>query len=154
MLLILTAGISGCVEKTPRYTNSVEIKNFSFQPSSITVSPGTMVTWVNNDPMGHTVSSSGETFNSGNMATGDMFNFTYSIPGSYQYQCLIHPSMVGYVIVTSGKDAAMTNATRLGSTEMKDVGNNKTNQSAPVVGLKLVASGFAAPMEFIGSKDG
>ena len=154
MLLILTAGISGCVEKTPPHTNIVEIKNFSFQPSSITVSPGTMVTWVNNDPMEHTVTSSSGTFNSGNMATGDMFNFTYSIPGSYQYQCLIHPSMVGYVIVTSEKDAVMADATGIGSTEMKDVGNNMTNQSAPVVGLKLVASGFAAPMEFIGSKDG
>ena len=72
MLLILTAGISGCVEKTPpqTQTNVVEIKNFSFQPSSITVSPGTMVTWINNDPMEHTVTSSDGIFNSGNMATG------------------------------------------------------------------------------------
>ena len=37
---------------------------------------------------------------------------------------------------------------------MKNVGNNMTNQNGPVVGLKLVASGFAAPMEFISSKDG
>ena len=63
--------------------------------------------------------------------------------------------MVGYVIVTSGQtDAVMVNATGPGSTEMKNVGNNMTNQSAPMVGLKLVASGFAAPMEFISSKDG
>ena len=155
MLLILTAGISGCVEKTPPQTTVVEIKDFSFQPNSITVSPGTIVTWVNNDPTEHTVTSSSGIFNSGNMATGDRFNFTYSKPGKYQYQCLIHPSMVGHVIVASGQtDAVMVNATGLDSTEMKDVGNNMTNQSVPVVGLKLVASGFAAPMEFISSKDG
>lgn len=66
MLLILTAGISGCVEKRPpqTQTNVVEIEDSSFQPSSI------------------------------------------------------------------------------------------NNQSTPVVGLKLVASGFAAPMEFISSNDG
>jgi len=64
--------------------------------------------------------------------------------------------MVGYVIVASGQtDAAVTvNATGLGSIDMKNVVDNMKNQSAPVVGLKLVASGFAAPMEFISSKDG
>ncbi len=114
MLLILTAGITGCVEKTPpqTQTNVVEIKNFSFQPSSITVSQGTTVTWINNDPAEHTVTSSDGIFSSGNMATGGMFNFTFSKPGKYQYQCLIHPSMVGYVIVASGKtDAGTVNAT-------------------------------------------
>jgi glucose/arabinose dehydrogenase/plastocyanin len=155
ILLVLTAGISGCVEKTTPQTNVVEIKNFSFQPSSITISPGTIVTWVNNDPTDHTVTSSVGIFNSGNMATGDRFNFTFSKPGKYQYQCLIHPSMVGYVIVAPGQtDGVMVNATGIGSTEMKDAGNNMTNQNAPVVGLKLVESGFAAPMEFISSKDG
>ena len=157
VLLILTAGITGCVEKTPpqTQTNVVEIKNFSFQPSSITVSQGTTVTWVNNDPAEHTVTSSDGSFSSGNMATGGRFNFTFSKPGKYQYQCLIHPSMVGYVIVASGQtDAGKVSATGPGSTEMKNVGNNMTNQSGPVVGLKLIASGFAAPMEFISSKDG
>ena len=84
-----------------------------------------------------------------------LFNFTFSKPGKYQYQCLIHPSMVGYVIVTSGKtEAVAVNATAPVSTGVKNDVSNMTNQSTPVVGLKLVASGFAAPMEFISSKDG
>jgi glucose/arabinose dehydrogenase/plastocyanin len=152
MLLILTAGITGCVEKTPLQsrTNVVEITNFSFQPGSITVSPGTVVTWVNNDPVEHTVTSGDGTFSSGNMATGGRFNFTFPKPGKYQYQCLIHPSMVGDIIVavSSGQtDAGKVSAIAPGSTEMKNAGNN-------VIGLKLVASGFVAPMEFISSKDG
>ena len=152
MLLILTAGITGCVEKTPpqTQTNVVEITNFSFQPGSITVSPGTVVTWVNNDPVEHTVTSGDGTFSSGNMATGGRFNFTFLKPGKYQYQCLIHPSMVGDIIVavSSGQtDAGNVSAIGPGSTEMKNAGNN-------MIGLKLVASGFAAPMEFISSKDG
>ena len=139
MLLMLTAGITGCVEKTPpkTQTNVVEITNFSFQPGSITVSPGTVVTWVNNDPVEHTVTSGDGTFSSGNMATGGRFNFTFSKPGRYPYQCLIHPSMVGEIIV----------AVASVQTEMKNTGNN-------MIGLKLVASGFVAPMEFISSKDG
>ncbi len=118
VLLILAGGITGCVEKTPpemqTNTNSVMIKNFSFQPSSINVTNGTMVTWVNDDPTAHTVTSSDGIFNSGNIAPGDSFNFTFMKPGIYQYQCLIHPSMVGYVIVASGSAGAVaTNATEL-----------------------------------------
>ena len=161
VLLILTAGISGCVEKTlpaiQTQTNSVEIKNFSFQPGSINVSEGTTVTWVNDDSAEHTVTSIDGTFNSGNIAPGRVFNFTFTKPGKYQYQCVIHPSMVGYVnvMVASGRSGGVAaNATDPSSTDMKSVGDNITNQSAPLVGLKLVASGFAAPMEFISSGDG
>lgn len=158
MLLTMTASMAGCVEKTlpQTQTNIVEITNFSFQPDSITVSPGTAVTWVNNDPVEHTVTSSDGTFSSGNMAAGGRFNFVFTKPGRYQYQCLIHPSMMGYVIVAdaSGKtDPSKVNSTNPGTTEM-DAGNLMTNQSGPMVALKLVASGFAAPMEFISSKDG
>jgi glucose/arabinose dehydrogenase len=158
-LLILTAGISGCVEKTPlemqTQTNSVMIKNFSFQPGSINVTNGTTVIWANDDSTAHTVTSSDGIFNSGNIAPGKVFNFTFTKPGKYQYQCLIHPSMVGYVIVSSGSSGAVAaSATDPNSTNTTKVGNNMTNQSLPVVGLKLVASGFAAPMEFISSRDG
>jgi glucose/arabinose dehydrogenase len=154
MLVILTAGITGCVEKTPQRTNTIEIKNFSFQPGSITISPETIVTWINNDPVEHTVTSSDGLFNSGNIASGEMFNFTFSKPGSYQYQCLIHPSMVGYVIVDSmQKEPALANSTSSNLAKLKNGSINMTNQNF-AVGLKLVASGFAAPIEFISSKDG
>jgi glucose/arabinose dehydrogenase len=103
------------------------------------------------------VTSIDGTFNSGNIAPGRVFNFTFTKPGKYQYQCVIHPSMVGYVnvMVASGRSGGVAaNATDPSSTDMKSVGDNITNQSAPLVGLKLVASGFAAPMEFISSGDG
>ena len=158
VLLILTAGISGCVEKTPpemqTQTNDVMIKNFSFQPSSINVTNGTTVTWANDDSTEHTVTSSDGIFNSGNIPPGKVFNFTFTKPGKYQYQCLIHPSMVGYVIVASGKPAIAATSTDPASTDTTNVGNNMTNQSLPLIGLKLVSTGFAAPMEFISSRDG
>ena len=79
MLLVLTAGISGCVEKTPpvtqTQTNDVMIKNFSFQPGSINVTNGTTVTWANDDPAAHTVTSSDGIFNSGNIAPGAALQF-------------------------------------------------------------------------------
>ncbi len=107
IILIASAGFSGCVEKSPLQTKMVEIKNFSFQPSSIEVSPGTTVTWVNRDSVEHTITATDASFNSGNIETSGMFNWTFTKPGTYQYQCLIHPSMVGKVVVTAAQtDAA------------------------------------------------
>ncbi len=138
LLLILSAcSISCCLEKSQ--TALVEIKNHSYQPSIVNVSAGTTVTWINEDPVVHTVTATDGDFNSGNLATGETFNQTFSRPGTYQYQCLIHVSMVGEVVVTvdrSGNDS-----------------ESKANESAPIVGLKMVAQGFAAPMEFVSSHD-
>lgn len=61
------------------------------------------------------------------------------------------------LILTAGLSGCVEktpNATDPNSANMTNAGDNMTNLSAPVVGLKLVASGFAAPMEFISSRDG
>jgi plastocyanin len=82
-------------------TNSVEIKNFAFGPTPLTVSVGTTVTWTNNDTTTHTVTStSGPTsFDSGNLAQGSTFSYTFNQTGTYDYICTIHPDMHGRVIV-------------------------------------------------------
>jgi glucose/arabinose dehydrogenase/plastocyanin len=135
LLLLLATSISCCLEKSQ--TRVVEIKNYSYQPSIINVSAGTTVTWINEDPVAHTVTDTNGAFNSGNLATGEEFNQTFFQPGTYQYQCLIHVFMVGEVVVTANQS-----------------GNASANEDAPTVGLKILADGFAAPMEFVSSHDG
>lgn len=72
-------------------------------PQGITVSPGTTVTWTNRDPTSHTVTSSstppGQALNSGFLAQGGTFSFTFTVPGSYEYHCDPHPFMTGTVTV-------------------------------------------------------
>lgn len=93
-------------QPTPTNTptaNTVSIVNMSFSPSSLTVTAGTTVTWVNNDSVTHTVT---ETDNqtgpkSGNLAPGQSYTFTFSSAGTYQYHCSIHTSMTGSVTVTA-----------------------------------------------------
>jgi len=165
IILIASAGFSGCVEKSPLQTNLVEIKNSSYQPSSIEVSSGTTVTWVNRDSVEHTITATDASFNSGNIEIGGMFNWTFTKPGTYQYQCLIHPSMVGEVVVTAAQtdtakaDLATANSagSNLSLQGRKDANMNAANMNdanAPVIGLKLIAQGLAAPMEFVSSGDG
>lgn len=81
----------------PVQTSSVSIKNFAFSPATITVQPGTTVTWTNQDSATHTVNST--SFNSGNLSTGQTFTHAFTAAGTYNYTCGIHPSMQGTVIV-------------------------------------------------------
>lgn len=75
----------------------VSIKDFSFNPESITVSAGDTVRWTNMDSVDHTVS--GPSFESGILENGDSFEFLFTDPGVYDYSCSIHPSMKGTVTV-------------------------------------------------------
>lgn len=79
---------------------TVHISGFSFNPSDITVSAGTKVTWINDDPVAHTVTFDDGTFDAGQFPHGDSRSYTFTTPGKYTYHCTIHPSMKGSVTVT------------------------------------------------------
>lgn len=79
---------------------TVKIGNFTFNAPTITVAPGTTVTWVNEDDIPHTVVADDKTtFRSKVLETGDRFAFTFTTPGTWGYFCSIHPHMTGKVIV-------------------------------------------------------
>ncbi len=78
---------------------AVEIKVFAFLPATITVAIGTTITWTNNDSTLHTVTSLTDAFDSGTLANGGTFSFTFTTAGTYQYRCSIHTEMQGTVIV-------------------------------------------------------
>jgi plastocyanin len=81
----------------------VSIQNFSYIPATITVAPGERVTWTNNErSVPHTVTSDSDVFDSGRLAPGATFSFTFTTPGTYTYHCAIHPYMHGTVVVQAG----------------------------------------------------
>lgn|SRR5262245_228555 len=85
----------------------VQIDQFTFAPSRLTVKAGTTVTWINDDDIPHTVASSSKLFKSQALDTTDKFSFTFTTPGSYEYFCSLHPHMTGTVVVEA---AAASNA--------------------------------------------
>lgn len=87
--------------KTPIISNvNVNIKNFSFNPSSLKVKTGTKVTWTNNDGVSHTITSdSGTILNSKTISPGESFSFTFADAGSVNYHCNIHPMMKGVIVI-------------------------------------------------------
>lgn len=81
----------------PTTTNVIDIQNFAFNPSVLTVKKGETVTWVNNDSALHQIKS--VTFNSSQLSKGQTFSFTFDDTGNFDYLCSIHPSMSGKIIV-------------------------------------------------------
>ncbi|HET6970582.1 MAG TPA: cupredoxin family copper-binding protein [Phenylobacterium sp.] len=79
---------------------AVKIGNFTFNAPVITVTPGTTVTWVNEDDIPHTVvADDKKTFRSKVLDSGESFSFTFTAAGTYGYFCSIHPHMTGKVVV-------------------------------------------------------
>jgi plastocyanin len=78
---------------------TVTISNFTFGPQSLTVRPGTTVTWINDDDTPHTVTAADRSFRSKPLDTGERFAFTFTKPGDYAYFCSVHPMMTGKIIV-------------------------------------------------------
>jgi plastocyanin len=88
-------------EATPGAPNQVVIDNFTYSPVSLTVSPGTKVTFVNHDDVPHTVTSPSKPriLDSPTLDTDDKFTFEFKTPGTYDYFCAVHPKMTGKIIV-------------------------------------------------------
>jgi plastocyanin len=78
---------------------SVKIANFTFQAPVVTVKPGTVVTWSNDDDIPHTVTANNGAFKSKVLDSGDRFSFTFAKAGEYAYFCSLHPRMTGKIIV-------------------------------------------------------
>ena len=84
---------------------SVNIINFAFMPTPLTIPVGTTVVWTNQDTASHTVTSdpgSAFAFDTGNLTKGQSGKVTFNQVGTFTYHCMIHPNMVATVIVTGG----------------------------------------------------
>ncbi|MDE3184314.1 MAG: cupredoxin domain-containing protein [Bacteroidota bacterium] len=80
--------------------NSIAISGMAF-PATTTVKVGSTVTWTNNDPMAHTVTSDdGVSFNSGSIEYGKSFSYTANTVGSFAYHCNFHATMKATLVVT------------------------------------------------------
>jgi plastocyanin len=121
--------------------NAVTISGFAFAPATITVPVGTKVTWTNQDSTDHTVTADdGNAFDSGNIANGATFSFTFTTAGTFPYHCAIHPSMTARVIVTTATSTASHSPTP-GRTATPPptsmAGDRSSNNSTPLSALLI-----------------
>ena len=86
---------------TPTVNGAVPVamENIAFNPGAIMIDKGTKVTWTNKDIVSHSVVDNGGKFDSGLLAKGGTFSYTFNESGTYNYYCSIHPGMAGTVTV-------------------------------------------------------
>src|SRR5215210_9246077 len=92
-------------------TKNVTIKDFAFDPKTISVNIGDTITWTNDGPSPHTVSADDGSFDSGNLDKGATFSQTFDKAGTFAYFCKYHGSkggvsMAGSVAVAAPAAAA------------------------------------------------
>lgn len=105
ILMTAACGSSGGPPKSASTKSSapdtIVIKNFTFYPSSLTVTPGATVTVHNEDVATHTVTANDNQFNTGDVTPGSTKTFAAPTkPGSYGYICEIHQYMTGTLVVS------------------------------------------------------
>ncbi|MEX0780210.1 MAG: plastocyanin/azurin family copper-binding protein [Balneolales bacterium] len=124
-VLILTVGMIGCDDTTTgpggNHDNNgdngndepagteVFMQGQSFNPSNLTVEPGTTVTWTNTSNLVHTVTSGSNRehdgqFDSGNIAPDEFYEYTFEETGTYDYYCRPHVGMSGTITVEESND--------------------------------------------------
>ena len=77
----------------------VHAKDNAYLPETLTVSPGTTVRFVNDDADIHTFTARDGTFDSNLLFQGQVWQYVFNNPGTYEYFCLPHPWMVGTITV-------------------------------------------------------
>ena len=92
------AGEMKDTNSTSSKQNTIEIKDFAFNPQTITVKSGEKVTWINRDEEPHTVVSVEKQFKKSTaLDTDQEFTITAGAPGTYF--CSVHPKMTGTIVI-------------------------------------------------------
>jgi plastocyanin len=84
-------------------TATVHVKNFKYVPATVTVAPGTIVTFVNDDQEPHTVTATNHSFDSEGLDTNQKWAHAFGKAGAYAYFCEMHPYMHGIVTVKAAQ---------------------------------------------------
>ena len=82
--------------------NTITIVKNTFRPATITVHVGSTVRWVNADDHPHRIEFEDKSFSTSTYLLGSSqsaSSLPFSRPGVYNYSCMIHPEMQGYVTV-------------------------------------------------------
>jgi len=122
-IFVFLAVMAGIITATPAFADHAkaavsnppgssvpgcEVTNECFIPAEVTVDVGGEVTWTNEDTAAHTITSGdlnvdpdnvGTVFDSSLLMAGKTFSHKFDAAGEYPYFCMVHPWMVGKVIV-------------------------------------------------------
>lgn len=108
-VFVLFSGLSSTnfveAQNHPQLTNatilleSTNLGDKAYQPNPIEIPVWGSVSWTNDDRIAHSVTATEGEFDSGVMQPDEVFESTFDKVGGFEYYCMLHPSMVGHVVV-------------------------------------------------------
>jgi LPXTG-motif cell wall-anchored protein len=130
-LLVAALALALAVPANAGSGTTVRAVDNRFQPATVTVAPGTLVTWANAGTSAHEVTGDG--FASGNLDPGKAYSWMPPRAGTYAYVCRYHASagMKGTVVVRA---AAATSG-------LPKTGGDRIALGLLLVGAAAVAGG-------------
>jgi plastocyanin len=93
--------LAACLAASPVQAadSGVAIANSAFDPPTVTIQVGDVVTWTNQDSVAHTATATDGSFDTGQLANGAFETVTFDTAGTFAYVCSIHPQMTGSIAV-------------------------------------------------------
>jgi plastocyanin len=89
----------------------VALEKRCFEPTVVRVDAGQTVTFTNKDPDAHAVTGVANSWGTyDELGQGDSVSYQFDEAGVFPYFCVLHPSMVGAVVVGDGVSAAASTA--------------------------------------------
>jgi plastocyanin len=82
-------------EKVP----AIEADTVAIAKGSVRASKGATITWANEDNAIHTVTEVKNKFDSGLLQAGTEWQHTFEEAGQFDYYCMLHPWMKGFVVI-------------------------------------------------------
>ena len=98
-VLVSLAGDVHAADSQVTIVQPSDAMSLKYEPSSLTVTAGTTVTWVNTGSTAVTVTSPDGLFDSETIAAGGSFSYTFDTPGTFRYFCVPYPHMKGVITV-------------------------------------------------------
>jgi len=110
VVVYLIPATSARVPAVAPLSAQIDQRDLRFVPRVIAVSPRSIVSFPNSDPVLHNVFHPGlrAGFDLGMYRQGERRSFTFNNEGAYVIFCQVHPEMVAYVVVVASPYRAVT----------------------------------------------
>ena len=129
-----------------------EETNECYIPYEVSIPVGGTVFWNNEDTASHTVTSGTPdagpdgVFDSSLFMSGNTFEFTFEEPGEYDYFCMVHPWMVGKVLVDDVEEMVVEEEPESSeSSETEPEPLPESDNTAPLSATVSVPAGSSVP---------
>jgi plastocyanin len=112
-------------------TAAVVITGAGYVPSSVTINQGDSITWTNTDTADHQLTS-GKTFTSPTLKTGQSFTFTFTASGTFTIKDSLNKGQKTTVVVTRTAPATGAAAVTLSASPLQVVSGTATHFSGTI----------------------